>query len=76
MDSPVFVLADMTIEVHQFPAGPVIGVNGTTESALESVEQSRALWVSAEHQLPERLGDTFAGLTPTGDGNRVALRVD
>ena len=76
MDSDVFVLSDMTIEVHQFPSGPVIGFNGTTEWALDSVEQSQALWLPAEHQLRELLGDAFAGLAPTGDGYRVTLRVD
>jgi hypothetical protein len=76
MDSDVFVLSDMTIEVHQFPAGPVLGFNGTTEWALDSVEQSAALWLPAEHQLRELLGDAFAGLAPTGDGYRVTLRVD
>ena len=43
MDADVFVLSDMTVEVHQFPAGPVIGFNGTTEWALDSVEQSETL---------------------------------
>jgi len=76
MDSDIFVLSDMTIEVHQFPAGPVIGFNGTTEWALDSVDQSQTLWVPAEHQLRELLGDAFAGLAPTGDGYRVTLRVD
>jgi hypothetical protein len=76
MDSDVFVLSDMTIEVHRFPAGPVIGFNGTTEWALDSVEQSETLWLPAEHQLRELLGDAFAGLAPTGDGYRVTLRVD
>ncbi|SNS14011.1 hypothetical protein SAMN04488107_1555 [Geodermatophilus saharensis] len=76
MDSEVFVLSDMTIEVHQFPAGPVIGFNGTTEWALDSIEQAEALWVPAEHQLRELLGDAFAGLAPTGEGYRVTLRVD
>jgi hypothetical protein len=76
MDSEVFVLADMTIDVHEYPGGPVIGFNGTTEWALDSVEQSEALWVPAEHQLRELLGDAFAGLAPTGDGYRVTLRVD
>lgn len=76
MDSDVFVLSDLTIEVQHFPTGPVIGFNGTTEWALDSIEQSDALWVPAEHQLRERLGDAFAGLTPTGVGYRVALRVD
>jgi len=76
MDSDVFVLSDMTIEVHQFPAGPVIGFNGTTEWALDSIEQFEALWLPAEHQLRELLGDAFAGLAPTGDGYRVTLRMD
>jgi hypothetical protein len=76
MDSDVFVLSDMTIEVQHFPGGPVIGFNGTTEWALDSIEQSEALWVPAEHQLRELLGDAFAGLAPTGDGYRVTLRVD
>jgi hypothetical protein len=76
MDSDVFVLSDMTIEVHQFPGGPVIGFNGTTEWALDSIEQSEALWVPAEHQLRNLLGEAFAGLAPTGDGYRVTLRVD
>ena len=76
MDSDVFVLSDMTIEVHQFPGGPVIGFNGTTEWALDSIEQSEALWLPAEHQLREQLGEAFAGLAPTGDGYRVTLRVD
>jgi hypothetical protein len=76
MDSDVFVLSDMTIEVHQFPEGPVIGFNGTTEWALDSIEQSEALWLPAEHQLRELLGEAFAGLAPTGDGYRVTLRVD
>jgi hypothetical protein len=76
MDSDVFVLSDMTIEIHQFPDGPVIGFNGTTEWALDSIEQSEALWIPAEHQLRELLGEAFAGLAPTGDGYRVTLRVD
>jgi hypothetical protein len=76
MDSDVFVLSSMTIDVHQFPGGPVIGFNGTTEWALDSIEQSEALWVPAEHQLRELLGDAFAGLAPTGEGYRVTLRVD
>ncbi|MGY1694731.1 MULTISPECIES: hypothetical protein [unclassified Geodermatophilus] len=76
MDSDVFVLSDMTIEVHQFPTGPVIGFNGTTEWALDSLEQSEALWLPAEHQLRGLLGDAFAGLAPTGEGYRVTLRVD
>jgi hypothetical protein len=76
MDAEVFVLSDMTVEVHEFPGGPVIGFNGTTEWALDSVEKSDTVWIPAEHQLRELLGEAFAGLAPTGDGSRVTLRVD
>ena len=75
MDDEVFVLSDMTVEVHDVPGGPVIGFNGTTEWALDSIDQSDTLWLPAEHQLRELLGDAFAGLAPTGDGARVTLRV-
>jgi hypothetical protein len=53
MDSDVYVLSDMTIEVHQFPAGSVIGFNGRVEWALDSLEESEALWVPAEHRTSQ-----------------------
>ena len=62
MDDDVFVLSDMTVEVHEFPSGPVIGFNGTVEWALDSVEQERAPWLPDERQLRERLGGTFMAL--------------
>jgi hypothetical protein len=73
MDGDVFVLSDMTIEVNQFPGGPVIGFNGTTEWALDSVDQRDALWLPAEHQLRERLGDAFTGLVRVNGRYRVTL---
>lgn len=68
MDDQVFVLSDMTIEVHQFPAGEVIGFNGTVEWALDSVERHEALWIPREDQLHELLGDSFASLSRVEDG--------
>jgi hypothetical protein len=73
MDGEVFVLSDMTIEVNHFSGGPVIGFNGTTEWALDSVDQRDALWLPGEHQLRERLGDAFVGLAREGDGYRVTV---
>ncbi len=82
MDEDVFVISDMTIEVHEFPAATVIGFNGTTEWALDSVEQREALWIPLEHQLRELLGGLFRSLRhhdegwvvslalPTGEGRR------
>lgn len=62
MDTEVFVLADMTVEVHEYPTGQVIGFNGTTEWALDSVEQSEALWLPGEDQLRRLLGGMFVRL--------------
>ena len=62
MDDEVFVLSDMTVEVHEFAAGPVIGFNGTTEWALDSVAQRDALWLPAEDQLRRRLAGLFVRL--------------
>lgn len=62
MDEDVFVISDMTVEVHRFPTGTVIGFNGVTEWALDSVQQEEALWLPGEHQLRKCLGDRFARL--------------
>jgi hypothetical protein len=75
MDSDVFVLSDMTVELHDFPAGPVIGFNGTVEWALDSVEIASALWLPTEQQLRERLAGTFVSLTRVGDRYRVDLEI-
>src|SRR4051812_50093940 len=74
MDSDVFVLSDMTIEVHQFPAGPGIGFNGATEGALGPGEQPGGLWGPAEHHLGERPGDASARRGAPGDGHPGTLR--
>jgi hypothetical protein len=73
MDDEVFVLSDMTIEVHRYPGGPVIGFNGTTEWALDSVDQQDALWIPAEHQLRELLGAAFVRLERYDDAHRVVF---
>ena len=65
MDDDVFVLSDMTIEVHDFASGPVIGFNGTTEWALDSLDQHAALWLPTEGQLRTLLGATLRRLERT-----------
>ena len=71
LDDEVFVLSDMTIQVHELPEGPVLGFNGTTEWALDDVEQDEAIWLPREDQLRELLGGTFHGLDRSPDGYRV-----
>lgn len=61
-DEEVYILSDMTVEAHEFPTGTIIGFNGTTEWALDSVALEDALWLPHEHQLRDALGATFAQL--------------
>ena len=75
MDDEVFVLSDMTVELQDFPTGPVIGFNGTTEWALDSLDQSDALWLPSEHQLREQLGDAFQRLERSGTAYAVIIEV-
>lgn len=73
MDEDVFVISHMTIDVHEFPTGRVIGFNGTVEWALDSVEQEAALWLPNEAQLRELLGGAFVQLVRRDDGYHVEL---
>jgi hypothetical protein len=62
MDDEVFVLSNMTIELHEMPEGQVIGFNGTTEWALDDVHKDEVLWMPREDQLRGLLGGTFQRL--------------
>jgi len=75
MDDEVFVLSDMTVDVHEFETGRVIGFNGTVEWALDSVEQETALWLPSETQLRELLGRTFVSLARPAEGYEVVVDV-
>lgn len=66
--SEVFTVSDMTIEAHDYPTGTVLGFNGTTEWALDSVAIGDALWFPREDQLREALKATFVRLERSGDG--------
>lgn len=76
MDDEVFVLSDMTVEVHQLEHGQVIGFNGTTEWALDSVEDRDALWLPREGQLRDLLAGTFRSLDRVDGDWRVRLEVN
>ncbi|WP_426560559.1 pilus assembly protein CpaE [Angustibacter sp. McL0619] len=73
MDDDVFVLSDMTVEVHDLPSGRVIGFNGTTEWALDEVAQRDALWIPRESQLRDLLGQRFLRLEAVPDGFAVTV---
>jgi hypothetical protein len=73
LDDDVFVLSNMTIEVHTLPEGPVIGFNGTTEWAMDDVELDEALWLPREDQLRELLGGTLQALRRAESGWDVEI---
>ena len=73
MDEEVFVLSDMTTEVHRYSGGLVIGFNGTTEWALDSIDHQDALWIPAEDQLRELLGAAFVRLERWDGAYRVVF---
>jgi hypothetical protein len=55
----------MTIEAHEFDTGTILGFNGTTEWALDSVAIEDTLWMPREDQLRTRLGGAFRSLQRT-----------
>lgn len=75
MDEDVFVVSHMVVEIHDTPTGQVIAFNGTTEWALDSLEQEQVVWMPREAQLRELLGDRFVGLESVTGGFAVTLRV-
>jgi hypothetical protein len=69
LEGSVFTISEMTIEEHRYETGSVLGFNGTTEWALDSVALEDALWLPAEHQLRDALAATFRSLSRHGDGS-------
>jgi hypothetical protein len=76
MDEEVFVVSNMVIEVHDAPTGQIIGFNGTTEWALDSLEQRQVVWMPRESQLRELLGDRFVRFESVTGGFAVVLDVE
>lgn len=72
----VFYLADMTVEVHEFVGGSVIGFNGVSEWALDSVALDDTVWLPREDQLRAVLGHDFVGLGKQGEGYAVVALVE
>jgi hypothetical protein len=62
VDDEVYTVSEMTVERHDYPSGTVLGFNGTTEWALDSVAASESLWLPREDQLRELLGPAFVSL--------------
>ena len=75
-DSEVFTVSEMTIEAHEFDTGTILGFNGTTEWALDSLALEDALWLPREDQLRGLLRGTFRSLHRQGEGSyRVSVHL-
>lgn len=72
-DAEVFTVSEMTVEAHEFDTGTILGFNGTTEWALDSVAIERALWLPREDQLRNLLGTAFSSLTRRADARYRVL---
>lgn len=75
-DADIFTISELTVEAHEYPTGTILGFNGTTEWALDSVELDDTLWLPREDQLRDLLRTAFRRLDRTPDGYRVIFQFD
>ena len=73
LEQTVFTVSDMVVEVRDQPAGRVLAFNGTTEWALDDVEEHEAVWLPRLDQLLDLLGDRFLSLTARSGGHVVRV---
>lgn len=75
LDDRVFVLADLTIDIHHLDGHAAIMFNGAVEWSLDYILQQDVVWVPSESQLRDLLGDRLVALTRGGDGYRCTIAV-
>ncbi|MBC7723921.1 MAG: pilus assembly protein CpaE [Burkholderiaceae bacterium] len=73
VDGDVFTVSEMTVEAYEHPSGTILGFNGTTEWALDSVELDDAVWLPKENQLRELLRGAFRTLERQTDDDGSVL---
>ena len=73
MDEDVFVISDMVVEVQSTPTGEILGFNGITEWALDSVQRDEVVWMPREQQLRDLLGARFIRLEAQEPGYVVVI---
>lgn len=76
LDGETYTVSELTIETHEYATGTVLGFNGTTEWALDSVPVDEALWLPREDQLRDLLRGTFRRLERVGDDYAVTIELD
>ena len=76
LDQTVFIVSDMVVELRDVPGGGrVLALNGTTEWALDSVEEHEAVWLPRLDELLEVLATRFLSLTARSGGHVVRVQV-
>ncbi len=75
LDGRVFTISEMVVEVRRSPVGDLIAFNGTTEWALDAIEQADATWIPREAQLRELLGGALLSLARLDAGWRCTVRI-
>lgn len=75
MAEHLFWVSDFTIDVHRYGDQRVLGFNGTTEWALDSVEIADCIWLPREDQLRELLGQLLVRLERSDGTWRVITRI-
>ncbi|GGL96050.1 pilus assembly protein CpaE [Nakamurella endophytica] len=71
----VYTIAEMVVELQDATDAQVLGFNGTTEWALDSVDFADAVWLPREDQLRDLLGPMFRRLERTADGYAVTVHL-
>ena len=75
LDDTIFTVSDMVVEVRDQPGGRVLAFNGTTEWALDSVEEHEAVWLPRLDELLGVLGTHFLSLTARSGGHVVRVQI-
>ena len=75
LDQTVFTVSDMVVEVRDRSGGRVFAFNGTTEWALDDVDEHEAVWLPRLDQLLDILDTHFLSLTARSGGYVVRLQV-
>ena len=74
LDQTIFTVSDMVVEVRDLPTGRIFAFNGTTEWALDDVDEHEAVWLPRLDQLLDLLGPRFVSLTARSGGYVVRVQ--
>ena len=75
LDHAVFTVSDMVVEVRDLHGRRVLAFNGTTEWALDAVEEHEAVWLPRLDELLDLLSTHFLSLTARSGGHVVRVQV-